>query len=647
MIIKKLVLHNFGIYASTNTFDFSVQKPIILIGGMNGRGKTTVLEAILLALYGMNSFSYKESKFTSYGQYLKSYVNNSDDTLRTFVEIEFLIKGAIEETYKVRREWNGLSLRPQEKVEVWKNGEKDVFLTENWTMFIENILPSALSSFFFFDGEKIASLAEEDTNEQMKNSIRSMLGITILDVLQGDLHKVVSKVSRENYNQDLIQLELLKNKRDEAKKNVEAIDENIRTENETLNQMSSSLEELNVAYTKNGGNILEKKNHLLIKRAELQSTISNCNDILLDITAGELPFALVADLLKDIETQGKIEQVRKIKKIAVEEVKSFYEHFGAKSIEIAKFIDFMKSETSNIIDDNLYNMSDNNLFQVEKIMKDGIKQCKSKAIELISNRNVNQKKIDDIDNFLAVDIDNEALESIFNKIKKTEQEIIKKKVHIDNLNKERTNLNFILFQIEAELSKFTEKTLGIIESKDRNERIVKYAHIAADIIKNYEIRLQKRKTDLLAETMTICYKKLANKKNLVSIVKIDSQTLDLKYFDDKNELIDKKRLSAGEKQLMVVALLWALAICSKKKPPVIIDTPLSRLDSQHRSALVTTYFPNASEQTIILSTDSEIDKNYYNLMKDSVGDTFTLKYNEKSKSTLIKRGYFNIAGEVA
>ena len=89
MIIKKLVLHNFGVYASTNVFEFKGNKPIVLIGGMNGRGKTTFLEAVLLALYGSNSFAYNESNYKSYGQYLKSFVNVSDKTLETYIDLEF------------------------------------------------------------------------------------------------------------------------------------------------------------------------------------------------------------------------------------------------------------------------------------------------------------------------------------------------------------------------------------------------------------------------------------------------------------------------------------------------------------------------------------------------------------------------------
>ena len=131
--------------------------------------------------------------------------------------------------------------------------------------------------------------------------------------------------------------------------------------------------------------------------------------------------------------------------------------------------------------------------------------------------------------------------------------------------------------------------------------------------------------------------KLANKKNLIRKIEMDPETLDWKCLSEDESEIPRDSLSAGEKQLMVISILWALAICSKKKLPVIIDTPLSRMDSLHRTALITTYFPNAGEQTIILSTDSEIDEGYYNLMKNNIGDEFTLNYDEVTKSTSIQK----------
>ena len=114
MIITRLTLHNFGVYAGVNTFEFSGSKPVVLIGGMNGRGKTTFLEAILLALYGSNSFAYHESKYRTYGQYLKAYVNRADGSLESSVELEFKLEGGKEEYYLIKREWSGASTRVKE-----------------------------------------------------------------------------------------------------------------------------------------------------------------------------------------------------------------------------------------------------------------------------------------------------------------------------------------------------------------------------------------------------------------------------------------------------------------------------------------------------------------------------------------------------
>lgn len=196
--------------------------------------------------------------------------------------------------------------------------------------------------------------------------------------------------------------------------------------------------------------------------------------------------------------------------------------------------------------------------------------------------------------------------------------------------------------IDADPQGSLTASLGYVEPDDLG---VTLATIMMAVINDESLEedkgiLQKNKISVVALTMTECYKKLANKKTLINRISMDPITLDL-YYEDYNGIeINKASLSAGEKQLMVISLLWALALCSKKKLPVIIDTPLSRLDSAHREALITTYFPQASEQTIILSTDSEIDRNYHDMMKNNIGDEFTLIYDDDSKSTTIQRGYF-------
>ena len=257
----------------------------------------------------------------------------------------------------------------------------------------------------------------------------------------------------------------------------------------------------------------------------------------------------------------------------------------------------------------------------------------------LHRRDTSKKKIDEIDNYLSVDIDEKALNRIFKRIKELEKEILTEEVNLSSLQQKRTTLHGAAMIAESEFSKAAEQVLSSLESNDDNKRTVKYAHMAIEILKRYRIRLQQRKTDILANTMTDCYKKLAYKKHLIEEIQMDPITLDIHYLNGNNEEVEKKKLSAGEKQLMVISLLWALAICSKKKLPVIIDTPLSRLDSIHREALISTYFPNASDQTIILSTDSEIDQKYYELMKPHIGDEFTLVYDDELMKTTIKKGY--------
>lgn len=118
MVIKKLHMHNFGVYAGDNEFVFNSHKPVVLIGGMNGRGKTTFLEAVLLALYGSNSFAYTESGRKSYSQYLRSFINRNADDNICKVELEFEINNTIKENYVVRREWDALNKRTREHIYV-------------------------------------------------------------------------------------------------------------------------------------------------------------------------------------------------------------------------------------------------------------------------------------------------------------------------------------------------------------------------------------------------------------------------------------------------------------------------------------------------------------------------------------------------
>jgi DNA sulfur modification protein DndD len=100
-------------------------------------------------------------------------------------------------------------------------------------------------------------------------------------------------------------------------------------------------------------------------------------------------------------------------------------------------------------------------------------------------------------------------------------------------------------------------------------------------------------------------------------------------------------LSAGEKQVYAIAMLWALARTSGRALPMIIDTPLARLDSEHRAAIVERYLPAASHQVIVLSTDTEVDRTLLEKLMPAVSHTFRLEYDSKLGSTAAVPGYFD------
>ena len=645
MVIKELKLHNFGVYAGDNSFEFTSDKPIVLVGGMNGRGKTTFLEAILLALYGQNSFAYHESKFKSYGQYLKSYINTVDGTNVASVELYFSLDASENEKYRISRTWNGNAQRIKEDVAVFKNEEWNSFLTENWAMFIENLLPSRLSNFFFFDGEKIAELAVEDTDTQMKESIRSLLGISILDVLSNDMSRILSRTNKKsNVNENISEIEKMRETKEQLEKDLLMLEKDILEKNELLVEKNKELDLLKSEYKAKGGEVVKQREDLYQKKISLSTSVNQSNEILIGDAASELPLLMVKDLLLSIEEQAILEQEKKTLEMTIYQMKYMlkkYEVDHPEAVDNAKhFMDYINENSESGDVEEVYGLSDNTLFRLQELLENGLDSKVEETQKHMTSLEKYRREIEQLENYLAVDIDEKAIAKIYKDIKKIEHEIADIEINIVSLEEQHRMKNGQFITANADFKKNVEAYLQQVELKDDTDRVVKYSQIATSILNEYKIRLQRRKVSVVADTMTECYKKLANKKTLINKVLMDENTLDLKYINSDGEEVLKSSLSAGEKQLMVISLLWSLAICSKRKLPVIIDTPLSRLDSNHRETLIKYYFPHASEQTIILSTDSEITDEYYEMMKNNVGDEFTLIYDDNSKSTSIRKGYF-------
>lgn len=646
MIINRLQLHNFGVYASDNTFVFNSTKPVVLIGGMNGRGKTTFLEAILLALYGKNSSAVQESNHGAYSKYLKAHTNIADGTNESFVELEFTVEeDGKNNVYTVNRSWNLNVKNIKDKVIVKKNSNDDAFLAKNWTMFVESILPSALANFYFFDGEKIAELAESETSIQMKSSIKALLGINVIDLLENDITRIIKRIDAEHtesYNGAYI--EELRHVKDEKADALKQIDDDIIELEKSLSRVNKKIDKKTEEFNAKGGQIASQSQELFAERITLNSEVNSIQENYLELAAGELPLLMVKELLLSIKSKVETERENRAMSVAVKKINQMFKEYSDKtnqsSEDIAQFIKFLKKQAKKKQTKIVFDLSENAYIQLSMLLSSQLTNTQNAYISNKRNEQKILKRINEIDNYLSVDIDEKAIARLYKRIGELQNERMDIEIQIEAKKKQRVTANGECKKATTEFNRCVDKAIAAMERGDDVQRIHRYALTAQQIAAKYKIELQKSKISNLAETMTRCYKKILGKKNLIDRIEMDSETLDYHYIDVNGNEVMKSSLSAGEKQLMVISMLWALAECSNKMLPVIIDTPLARLDSLHRKALIERYFPNASSQTIILSTDSEIDKNYYEIIKPYVSNEFTLVYDENEKRSYVRSGYF-------
>ena len=148
---------------------------VFLIGGMNGSGKTSILDAINLCLYG-------EKKL----ERVYKLINQHEAEIGNFqcsIELQFEMDNG--DAVDLTRSWDvSASFRKtaaaddlKETVTIRKNGktisdvEQQIFLD-----YIKTEIPSGITQFFFFDGEKIQHMAaDEYAAMNLKNSMESCL----------------------------------------------------------------------------------------------------------------------------------------------------------------------------------------------------------------------------------------------------------------------------------------------------------------------------------------------------------------------------------------------------------------------------------------------------------------------------------------
>ena len=297
----------------------------------------------------------------------------------------------------------------------------------------------------------------------------------------------------------------------------------------------------------------------------------------------------------------------------------------------------------NTSNEPIKNMSATSMMLYQRLIAEVFQKITQRIDALVNHVDAQESELMSLDAHLGAADEKTLAMQLFDALKSIEAE---KAIADSDYQRHLDQIESLKRQREMLVAKRIQLIKAIAEKEhanDDNARIVKYAAMSIEVLSEFKVRLQREKVAKLSSTATNCFRELVQKESLVSEIRIDSTTLDVTIIDIDGKELLKSQLSAGEQQMFAVAIVWALALTSGYKAPVIIDTPMARLDSSHRANFVTKYLPAASSQVMVLSTDEEIYGRYLDLVRDNVVDYYTLLYREEEQCTSIVHGYF---GEV-
>lgn len=656
MKFKKIILENFGIFSGLNEFDLSLDgnRNIILIGGKNGNGKTTLFTSIKLCLYGIKMFDKILSK-KEYESYLKDKIhkNNNSNSNDNYARIKIIFDFTIEDEtsiFEVERYWKYDKENMEEIFTICKDGSKLQNLdSENWQDFVNNIIPKGLSQLFFFDGEKIQNLVDDKIdNVEFSNSFRALLGLENVEKLIADLEIYKNRELKKTASRDIkIKLE---EKEKELKSLEFKLERNIQqqsNEENNFDRLLLEIEHLEEKIKNEGGIFASKREKLKEDIREYETKIKLLEDSFREKCSKILPFYFSKDLLNKVVSRIKEEDNYKSNLIASEIINERLDNIKNKfenTLEKNK----LSNESIKRIYEGLRQDLITNVKEIEIIHKlsDDEKIKVISTNNLLNDTNLNEledfskehnklnKKLILIQKELSYAASDEQISHYVEKVNALNQKLGESRLELHKLEEESRNVLYQKTICDNECSKLRniiKEELHSIETIEKIEMIQKTLNDYYNEVKNE--KLNEFKLNFIDN-----FNSITRKKNAYKEIKINSNTFSITLVKSDGSEIPKSRLSEGEKQMYALTVLWTLTKISNRNFPFIIDTPLGRLDHAHRSKLIKTFFPIISEQLIILSTDSEIDSNYHNILKDNIAQEYIL--NEEQGSTKVERGYF-------
>ncbi|MBO3284814.1 DNA sulfur modification protein DndD [Paenibacillus sp. FSL M8-0228] len=674
MIIKKLVLNNYKTFYGHQELDLDIpdnsrqdNKNIILIGGLNGSGKTSILKAIHYSLFGKRGMSPEEYKRIFSNVINNTFFNEGGRECYIVLTVEVNNK----EEWELKTKWifdhSKIQVHETREITIRKPGARIgrtqiINNMETYNRFIDRTIPYHVAPFFIFDGEEIKDIILRQNSYEMKEAIQKLSGLEAYKALKTDLTDALSFLSTKIFkanaskspetNQDKVKYELAETNKslDEFKARKDK-EENRKTKLLDQIQALKKERENKIKLNASSREVYVKK--LTASETKLQSFETNFTKEFMDSAFDILLRDQYLLLQKELKKEESYMQQKLVKEASLVP----YQNFISNLFEVELDPPLTSTQKENL------------MLSGEKIWSKLNKiNSELEEIELLHDLNKEQHR-----KLMNLPIKtSQHLTNIYNQMEKErtliqqyESEIRKapESVDIEEENEKIDNLTKMLGEVELRLKSATRKINTLSEERarlskkltqtekkeDNNNQYQEQFEAIALIIQfldDYIEKLTKLKANFIHEQFKLMLNQLFRKQDEFGKIEFDMSSFTIRLYNDRNQEISVHDRSAGEMQIISSALIWALTKSSRYALPMIIDTPLGRLDSYHRSYLIDHYYKELSEQVIILSTDTEITEDYIKQIKDSTYNQFTLDYDQNRKYTLIIPGYFQAKGVV-
>ena len=685
MIIKSITLGNYRLYEGKNIIKFRQDddKPIFLISGENGFGKTTFLHSLIWCLYGrliteVEAEVRKDIANSGYNSFLRNNLNNNvrakldaldeskKDAIKRrgyssdneelkrittyYVAIEFedvIIPFLPCTSLKVIRSYDMVT--EKENVDILIDGVRnELTATIGSEVFINDfILNKDIARFFFFDSEQIVALAETNTTTEKRrlcSAYNEVLGVRKYEDLKKNLENVRLRFRKKS--SDVASREKLVsmlNKQEELEKLVADKRDKLSNLESELIQLRSEDEAIQLQLMREGNDATSTEIARIEKLIETTKQKDEEYKHQLRQFIEYAPFAITGKLFKDtrdqIEYDFKLREAKNdqlSRNLVVSQITSdlmlMFEHSTISSPEKSELIlqvqDVLEKYKHDVTDENvLLSVTEQDYEEFLAIYNNLTTTYKSEfehlAEDYKKNKLVLERNSRRLSNIQSKEKD-ELIKSIRTQKNQIEKTIAQKDAEIRQMHESIGEISQELATVSKLVSELSKK-VSLDDSDAKKDTV---AEQLIDELSTFLISLKQEKKYSLERRIKTTLNTLMHKEDFIGKVEvvIDGEDMDINLYSVDGKVINKDSLSKGEQQLYATSILKALVDESGIQFPVFIDSPLQKFDKSHATKIITEFYPQISKQVVLFPLlYKELTAEEYNVMKPLVKATYLIK----------------------